>query len=68
MKQRLDELPKDKQIIFQCGHGCRGSLAASILKNEGYNQVANLAGGLLAWKAAGLTTELTSAEEINKAA
>lgn len=68
MSQRLDELPKDRQIIFQCGHGCRGSLAASMLKNEGFTQVANLAGGLLAWISAGLPTEMASVDEVNKAA
>ncbi len=68
MKQRLDELPRNKQIIFQCGHGCRGSLAASMLKNEGYDNVANLAGGLLAWKAAGLPTQLANTDQVEEAA
>ena len=54
LKSELDKIPQDKLVIFQCGHGCRGSLAASILKREGLSNVANMAGGLLAWKAKGL--------------
>ena len=54
LKGAIDELPSDKLIIFQCGHGCRGSLAASIAKRSGLSNVANMAGGLLAWKARGL--------------
>lgn len=68
IKKRQHELPKDKQLIMQCGHGCRGSLAASILKNEGFTQVANLAGGLLAWKAAGLKAEKACTDDIVEAA
>ncbi len=54
LKTKINEIPQNKLIIFQCGHGCRGSLAASILKREGFSNVANMAGGLLAWKAKGL--------------
>lgn len=68
LKNRLGELPKDQQTIFQCGHGCRGSLAASMLKKEGIEQIANLAGGLLAWKAAGLPTETESTNDVEQAA
>lgn len=68
LKARLSELPKDQQLVMQCGHGCRGSLAASMLSNEGFTNVANLAGGLLAWKAAGLPTETAMASNIESAA
>lgn len=68
MMNRLDELPRDQQIIFQCGHGCRGSLAASMLKNQCMTNIANLAGGLLAWKAADLPTESGSEPASKQAA
>ncbi len=68
LKARLQELPRDRQLVLQCGHGCRGSLAASMLKNEGFTNVANLAGGMLAWKAAGLPTETEPAELAESAA
>ena len=58
LRNKIDDLPKDKLIIFQCGHGCRGSLAASILQKEGFKNVANMAGGLLAWKSKGLPVSM----------
>lgn len=57
IKDALAEIPADKLVICQCGHGCRGSLAASILKRRGFDKVANMAGGLIAWKARGLPVD-----------
>lgn len=68
LEEQLDELPKDRQLIMQCGHGCRGSLAASMLLRRGFANVANLAGGLLAWKAAGMATEKPDAGAAKKVA
>lgn len=63
LAERLDELPKDRKLVLQCGHGCRGSLAASMLKSRGFANVVNLAGGLIAWTAAGLPTEEPTADD-----
>jgi len=68
LNDQQEELPKDKQIIFLCGHGCRGSLASAMLKNAGFSNVANLAGGMVGWKAAGLSTEAGSPSEVEEAA
>jgi len=68
LKDKLEELPKDKQIIFLCGHGCRGSLASSMLKALGFKKVANLAGGMVGWKAAKLATESGMLNEVGEAA
>ena len=57
LKSSLNDLPRDKFILCQCGHGCRGSLAASLLKRAGFERVGNLAGGIMAWKASGLPIE-----------
>jgi SulP family sulfate permease len=46
-------LPRDHQIILVCRSGRRSTLAATILKDMGYNGVSNLRGGMLAWEAAG---------------
>lgn len=43
LRERLDELPKDKQIIVSCQSGQRSYLAERILKNTGFN-VKNLDG------------------------
>src|SRR5437763_9961219 len=41
-------------IICHCGGGGRSALAAESLKKMGYKNVRSMAGGLKAWKAAGL--------------
>ncbi len=43
-------------IICHCGAGGRSALAAESLQKMGYNNVRSMAGGLKAWKAAGLPT------------
>jgi rhodanese-related sulfurtransferase len=43
-------------IICHCGGGGRSALAAETLQKMGYQNVRSLAGGLKAWKAAGLLT------------
>jgi sulfur-carrier protein adenylyltransferase/sulfurtransferase len=47
--QRLSEIPKDREIIVQCRSGARSQKIAEFLKQSGYPQVVNLAGGILAW-------------------
>ena len=44
-------------IICHCGGGGRSALAAQSLQKMGYKNVRSMAGGLKAWKAAGLPTE-----------
>jgi rhodanese-related sulfurtransferase len=43
-------------IICYCGGGSRSALAADALQKMGYTNVASMAGGFKAWKAAGLPT------------
>ena len=43
-------------IICHCGGGGRSALAAESLQKMGYKNVRSLAGGLKAWKAAGMPT------------
>lgn len=46
-----------KPIICYCGGGSRSALVAESLQKMGYENVRSLAGGLRAWKEAGLPTE-----------
>ena len=47
--QRLAEIPRDREIVVQCRSGARSQKIAEFLKQSGYSQVVNLAGGILAW-------------------
>jgi rhodanese-related sulfurtransferase len=47
-------LQPTQRIIVYCASGARGALATLTLRNTGYENVANLDGGLNAWVAAGL--------------
>ena len=44
----------DTSIICHCGGGSRSALVADSLQKMGYTNVKSLAGGLKAWKQAGL--------------
>ena len=53
--KNLDKLPaKNQPIIVTCGSGHRSALGMEALQLLGYTNVKSLAGGLSAWKAAGL--------------
>ena len=55
--QAAGQLPdKDARIVTHCGAGARGSLAAKSLMDMGYTNVANLEGGLNAWRERGYET------------
>lgn len=45
LRNHLDEIPHDKDIIVFCAIGLRGYLAQRILMSRGYKQVRNLSGG-----------------------
>ncbi|HEY5329500.1 MAG TPA: molybdopterin-synthase adenylyltransferase MoeB [Acidobacteriaceae bacterium] len=50
LPQRLNELPgKDAEIIVHCKTGGRSQKASLALKEAGYTNVSNLAGGITAW-------------------
>ena len=49
-----EELDPAGRVIVYCRSGARAVLAAATLKAMGYENVANLEGGITAWKEAGL--------------
>ena len=53
---RLGELSSDGPIVVVCRSGARSQMAADAMSDAGWD-TANLAGGLLAWHAAGLPLE-----------
>lgn len=54
LAERSDELDKTEPIVVHCQGGTRSSIAASLLEREGFSNVAILAGGIDAWRKAGL--------------
>ncbi len=46
---RLQELPRDRPIACLCHHGGRSAQVAFFLKNQGYDEVVNINGGIHLW-------------------
>ena len=43
------EEQKDEEIVLQCRSGARSGMAQSIMQANGFQNVRNLTGGVLAW-------------------
>lgn len=54
---RLSEIPTDKEVIVTCRSGNRSGQVTEFLQQQGYENVHNMEGGIVAWKAAGLSVE-----------
>lgn len=52
--QRASELKKDKPVLIVCNVGKTAGQAAAALRTAGFAEVYTLAGGLAAWRSAGL--------------
>ncbi len=51
---RVDEIDRTRPVVTVCRSGTRSAQAAVLLAKAGFEQVANLAGGMLRWRAEGL--------------
>ena len=49
LPKRMNELPKDRDIIVQCKSGVRSAKAVNLLREHGFDRAQNLKGGILAW-------------------
>ena len=49
--------PQGRKVVFACRSGRRSITASLAAQDQGYPYDAHLAGGILAWKSAGLDTE-----------
>ena len=50
LRKRLNEVPKDRPIVVNCGMGLRGYLAERILRQNGYTNTVNLSGGYITYR------------------
>ncbi len=57
LDERTGELSKDRPIVAVCRAGGRSAQATNILKDAGFDRVANLPGGMLRWRAEGRIAE-----------
>lgn len=54
LRNRIDELPKDKEIVCVCASGSRSRSAAKYLIQQGYNAF-DMTGGMYMWQRAKLS-------------
>ena len=53
LASRVDDLPRDKEIVVVCRSGNRSQAGRDILKDAGFTQVTSMAGGVSQWQASG---------------
>jgi len=49
LRIHLDDVPTGRPIVVHCAGGWRSSVAASLLRANGFHHVSDLAGGYNAW-------------------
>ena len=50
LTERIEEVPRDRELVVYCTSGYRSSIATSLLRQGGIRAVRNLVGGLAAWE------------------
>jgi rhodanese-related sulfurtransferase len=53
LQARLDEIPRDQEVVVVCRSGNRSAEARNILRRAGFEQVTSMAGGMIDWQAQG---------------
>lgn len=57
LENRLNEIPKDKEVVFVCRSGERSLRATYFLMNHGYENVYNMRDGIIKWATKGFPTK-----------
>lgn len=57
LSSRLNELPRDREIVVVCRSGGRSQEGRDILLNAGFTRVTSMQGGLSDWRASGYPIE-----------
>jgi rhodanese-related sulfurtransferase len=53
LPDRLNDLPRDREIIVVCRSGSRSAKGRDVLRTAGFKQVTSLTGGMTQWRAQG---------------
>jgi len=56
LESRVDELPRDQEIVVVCRSGNRSQQGRDILVQADFKQVTSMSGGLTGWRSAGYPT------------
>jgi hydroxyacylglutathione hydrolase len=60
---RLAEIPRGKPVVVHCQTGSRSAIAASVLKANGFTDVANYTGGFADWSGSNRPVEREAGEQ-----
>jgi hydroxyacylglutathione hydrolase len=50
IRERMDEVPQDRDVAIFCGSGMRSMVAASYLKTRGWKRLCVILGGMAGWR------------------
>lgn len=57
LPESMDQIPRNKTVVFVCRSGGRSARAAAFAMEQGYTEVYNLKGGMILWNELHLPTE-----------
>jgi phage shock protein E len=57
IENRLDEIPSNQTVIVTCRTGNRSGQVTDFLRANGFDNVHNMSGGIVAWEEAGFPVE-----------
>ena len=60
LRERLGQIPLNRNLVVHCAGGYRSSLAASLLMRSGVGDVKDLLGGIAAWEKSGFSVFSTN--------
>lgn len=58
---RINEFKRDEKLILVCRSGARSAQACMFMQQQGYDNVFNLRGGMMAWAGSGFELGLPQA-------
>lgn len=65
IRSRYNELPRDKCLIVADSAGIHSKEAVKFLKEKGFDNIANMAGGLIEWERDSLPVKTDNSERLS---